>query len=98
MAYFIETFDKPDSQELRQAHRREHLDYLEANKHLLLACGAKLDDESESPSGGVYLLDVQTRGEAETFIARDPFTQEGLFSEIRISAWRKAFLDGQSYV
>ncbi|MFC7340245.1 YciI family protein [Saccharopolyspora griseoalba] len=98
MAYFIETFDKQDSQELRQAHRREHLDYLEENKQLLLACGAKIDDDSGAATGGVYLLDVETRAEAETFIAKDPFTQEGLFAEIRISAWRKAFLDGQSYV
>ena len=98
MAYFIETFDKPDSRELRQQHRQEHHDYLEANRRILLACGGKLADDSDAATGGVYLLDVETRAEAETFIAKDPFTQEGLFAEIRISRWRKAFIDGQSYL
>src|SRR5690606_2486837 len=44
MPYLIETFDKPHTQALRQALRDKHLDYLEENKALLLACGAKLDD------------------------------------------------------
>ena len=39
MPYIIETFDKPDHQAVRQQHRAAHLDYLDANKHLLLACG-----------------------------------------------------------
>ena len=40
MPYMIETFDKPDTGELRQELRPAHLDYLEDNKKLLLACGA----------------------------------------------------------
>src|SRR3546814_15120564 len=45
MPYLIETFDKPHTQALRQALRDKHLDYLEDNKKLLLACGAKLEDD-----------------------------------------------------
>ena len=45
MPYIIETFDKPGHQAVRQQHRAAHLEYLDANKHLLLACGAKLQDD-----------------------------------------------------
>ena len=42
MPYIIETFDKPGHQAVRQQQRAAHLEYLDANKGLLLACGAKL--------------------------------------------------------
>lgn len=98
MPYFVETFDKPGHQQVRLDNRPTHLEFLEENKALLLACGAKLADDSEEATGGVYLLDVDTRAAAEEFIAQDPFTKAGLFAEVKISRWRKAFLDGTSYL
>ncbi|MGP4018999.1 YciI family protein [Saccharopolyspora sp. 5N708] len=98
MPYFIETFDKPDHQQVRLDARPEHLAFLEANKALLLACGAKLADDSDAASGGVYLVDVETRAEAEEFIAKDPFVKIGLFADVKITRWRKAYLDGKGYV
>ncbi|MER5390853.1 YciI family protein [Saccharopolyspora sp. NPDC002686] len=98
MPYFIETFDKPDHQQVRQDNRPAHLAFLEEHKELLLACGAKLADEGDAATGGVYLLDVETRAEAEDFIAQDPFTRADLFAEVKILRWRKAFLAGQGYL
>jgi uncharacterized protein YciI len=98
MAYLIETFDKPGALPLRLAVRDKHLAYLEENKELLIACGAKLDDDGENANGGIYLADVETRAQAEAFIAADPFSQAGLFREVRVIRWRKAYLDGKSYL
>ncbi len=98
MPYLIDTFDREHTQALRQALRDEHLDFLEANKALLLACGAKLDDDGITGSGSVYIVDVETRQAAEEFINKDPFTKGGLFENIVITRWRKAYLDGQSYL
>jgi uncharacterized protein YciI len=98
MPYFIETFDRPNHGHVRQAHRPQHLAYLEANKAKLLACGAKLTDDGEAALGGVYLVDVETRAEAERFIAEDPFTKADLFLRIEITRWRKAYLDGRNYL
>ncbi|NYT37783.1 YciI family protein [Allopusillimonas soli] len=96
MPYLIETFDKPDSRELRLAVRDKHLQFLETNKKLLLACGAKLDDEGVDASGGIYILDVDSRAEAEDFINADPFTEAQLFQRIDITRWRKAYFDGEN--
>jgi len=98
MPYFIETFDKPGSQALRQALRDEHLEYLKEKPELLLACGAKLEDDGSGGTGGVYIVDVDTRAEAEQFIAADPFTKGGLFERTTITRWRKAYLDGKSHL
>ncbi|WOD14400.1 YciI family protein [Paraburkholderia kirstenboschensis] len=94
MPFFIETFDKPGHAQMRLDKRDEHLAFLERHKRLLLACGAKLTDDGENSGGGVYIVDVQTREEAERFIAHDPFTLAGLFEHVNIVRWRKAYVNG----
>ena len=99
MPYIIETFDKKDHAEVRQLHRRAHLEYLEANKSLLLACGAKLQDDGKDAGGGLYIVDVETREQAQAFIDADPFKRDGaLFERITITRWRKAYVDGTCYI
>lgn len=98
MPYMIQTFDKLGTGELRQQLRPTHLDYLEQNKKLLLACGAKLEDDGVTGTGSLYIVDVETREEAQAFIDGDPFTSGGLFDRIEISRWRKAYLNGESYL
>lgn len=98
MPYMIETFDKPDTGELRQKLRPSHLEYLENNKKLLLACGAKLQEDGVTGTGSFYIVDVDTRDEAQAFIDADPFTSGGLFERIEINRWRKAYLNGESYL
>ncbi|WP_250504323.1 YciI family protein [Caballeronia sp. AZ7_KS35] len=93
MPFFIETFDKPGHAQMRIDERAAHLAFLEEHRHLLLACGAKLTDEDENAGGGVYIVDVRTREEAEQFIARDPFSIAGLFERVSIVRWRKAYVD-----
>jgi len=98
MPFLIDTIDKEHTQALRLSLRDAHLDYLEENKALLLACGAKLDDAGIKGSGSVYIVDVDTRREAEDFINGDPFTKGGLFESVTITRWRKAYLDGKNYL
>lgn len=95
MPYLIETWDKADHQQLRRDTRSQHLEFLERNKHLLLACGAKLDDGGIDLGGGIYIVDVDSREAAESFIAADPFTSVQLFERVAITRWRKAYLDGK---
>ncbi|ONG54714.1 hypothetical protein BKE38_10100 [Pseudoroseomonas deserti] len=98
MPYLIETWDKPDHQALRQATRAEHLDYLDGVVDKLLACGAKLKDDGSDAGGGFYIVDVETREEAEALIAADPFSKVGLFEKVVINRWRRAYLDRKSYL
>ncbi|WP_434286221.1 YciI family protein [Celeribacter sp. SCSIO 80788] len=94
MPWMVETYDKPGCADLRIQLRPAHLAFLEANKSLLLACGAKLDDAGELASGGVYLLDLESRKDAQAFIEQDPFFQGGLFERVFVTQWRKAYLNG----
>jgi uncharacterized protein YciI len=98
MPFLIETFDKPDHGHVRARERDVHLDFLAQHKRLLLACGAKLNDDGSSAGGGIYIVDVDTREAAEAFIAQDPFSHVGLFERVNIVRWRKAYVDGACYL
>lgn len=96
MPYVIESWDKLDHLELRLRIRPDHIRFLESEVGRLLAAGAKLADDGETMLGTIYIVDVETREEAEKFVSMDPFTIAGLPREIVITRWRKAFFNFQS--
>ena len=98
MPYLIETWDKADHQPLRQQLRPAHLEFLDLHAAKLIACGAKLNDDGSDAGGGIYIVDVDDRASAERFIEADPFHAGGLFREVRITRWRKAYVDGRSHL
>jgi len=95
MPFAIQTIDKAGHGHLRIDVRAAHVAYLKANLAKMIAGGALLDDDGASGFGGIILLDTDDRGEAEAFVANDPYTLAGLFESVKISRWRKAFLDGR---
>lgn len=98
MPYAIMTVDKPDHLHLRMSAREEHVAYLTANKHKLLAAGALIGDDGTGGSGGILIVDTDDRKEAERFAAEDPFTKAGLFQNVTVTRWRKAFFNGERLI
>jgi len=98
MPFAIIIRDRPGMLDKRNEVRPAHIDYLTANQDKLLAAGALLEDDGSGGHGGILLVDVDTREQAQAFIDADPFTQAGLFESITISRWRKAYLDRVKYV
>jgi uncharacterized protein len=93
MPYAIQTQDKPGHAHVRAQARPAHLEYLTANQHMLLAAGALIDDDGTGGHGGILIVDTDDRAEAERFIAADPFTKAGLFEQVTVTRWRKAFFN-----
>lgn len=98
MPYVILMTDKPDSAELRADTRAVHVEYLDANKHKLLAAGALIEDDGTGGNASMYIVDTDDRAEAERFLRGDPFHQAGLFGDVKVSRWRKAFFDRQRLI
>jgi uncharacterized protein YciI len=98
MPYVILMTDKPDQGKLRADTRAVHLDYLDANKHKLLAAGALTEDDGSGGSGSLYIVDTEDRAEAQRFLEGDPFHKVGLFGAVTITRWRKAFFNGSRLV
>lgn len=98
MAYIIQTRYKEGSDQVVVESRPAHLQYLTDNIDRILAGGALLDDGGTSPHGGVIILDTDDRGEAEDFIANDPFNRAELFESVTVTRWRKAFFNFERLV
>jgi hypothetical protein len=98
MPYAIITTDKPDHLRVRNDNRPEHVDYLVANQHRLLAGGALIEDNGSGGKGGLIIVDTDDQSEAEAFINGDRFIKAGLFQSVTISRWRKAFLNFETLI
>lgn len=98
MPYVIITRDKPNSLDLRNQVRAEHIEFLDRNKHRLMAAGAMIEDDGTGGRGGVIIVDTDDRKDAEGFIAADPFTKAGLFENVVVTRWRKAFFNFERFV
>jgi uncharacterized protein YciI len=98
MPYAISWMDEPGTAELRLELRDAHLDYMRGNLHRVLASGGLLDDPGEVGVGGLILLDIDSRKEAEDFVKADPFYTGGVYKKPIITRWRKAFYAGKAYI
>ena len=99
MTFAIITRDKEGGAAIRKDYQDEHRRYLDQHKHMLLAAGAMLDDEeSHGAHGGVLLVEADSREQVVAFVENDPFQREGLFGELLITRWRKAFFDFERLV
>ena len=98
MPYMVIADDKPGSADLRFRVRPSHIAYLEANLGKLIAAGAKMEDDGVTATGSLYVIDTDNREEAERFVADDPFMKEGVFAGFVATRWRKAIVDGRSFI
>ena len=98
MPYAIITKDKSGNAHVRAAHQSAHKRYLDQNRHLWLAAGAMLDDDGGNAHGGILIVDVGSMEAAESFIHNDPFWEAGLFEEVIVTRWRKAFFNFERLV
>lgn len=95
MTFAIITKDAEGSAAARATLQDAHKRYLDANRPHLVAAGAMLQDDGATAHGGILLVDFETREEVDAFVRNDPFWDAGVFGDITITRWRKAFLDGE---
>jgi uncharacterized protein len=90
MLWAISCVDHPDTAALREQHMQPHRKYLDDRRDVLVLAGATLTDDGGEATGSMFIVNVQTRGEAKTFSDADPFTKAGVFAKISIKRMRKS--------
>ena len=93
MPFAISFHDNADVTEKKKEMRPQHLEYVLSNAHRIITSGGFFPDEDDFPNGGLILLDVATRAEAEGYITNDPFYKAGIFSAYTIHRWKKFIFD-----
>ena len=88
MLFAIYALDKEDSIQLRMDTRESHLSYL-ANSPLVFA-GPLLDDQGNM-CGSLIVLEMEDISKVKNFTDNDPYVIAGLFENVEIRRFVKAF-------
>jgi uncharacterized protein len=90
MQFMIYCLDKPGHAHVRADNRAAHLDYLRNGwLEKVIAAGPLLTEDGNTMIGSLLLLELANRGEADRFVADDPYNRAGLFANVTIRAWKK---------
>ena len=87
MLFALLCTDKPNSLELRQQSRPDHLMFLEGLGGSLKAAGPFTDDDGK-PTGSLVIIDAKDRAEISGIAARDPYALAELFASVEIKPWK----------
>lgn len=87
MLYALMTKDKTGALQVRLDNRDAHLAYI-ADTGVVEMAGPFLDAEGNM-CGSLVVLNVADMAAAEAWAANDPYAKAGLFSDVRIQAWKK---------
>jgi uncharacterized protein YciI len=87
MLFALICTDKPNSLELRQQSRPEHLKFLEGLGGRLKAAGPFTDDEGK-PTGSLVVIEAENRSAISEIAGRDPYAIAGLFASVEIKPWK----------
>lgn len=102
MLFILICKDKPDSVDVRKAHRPAHLQYLKDAGDRIKLAGPTLTPENTSdegsmspqpspmPTGSLIILDADSEGAVKLFAEYDPYNQAGLFESVTIQPWTAA--------
>lgn len=77
----------------RDAVIHHHHDYLQQNADRLLLGGATLDDAETYGAGSLYVIEAETRADAQRFADEDPLTVAKTRKRIEVKPWRLAVID-----
>jgi len=89
MLWAITCDDKPDTAAIREKHLLPHRAYLQSQKGILVLAGATQSDDGNTAIGSLFIVNANSRAEAKAFSDGDPFTQAGVFANVKITRMRK---------
>jgi len=79
-----------DTAEIRRSQLQPHLDYIDLVADKILAAGPLTLNESDGYNGSLYILDVDSAGDAAELLHQDPYYSSGLFADIEIAPFLPA--------
>tara|TARA_R110000782_G_scaffold98511_1_gene183857 strand:+ start:328 stop:627 length:300 start_codon:yes stop_codon:yes gene_type:complete len=80
---------------LRAKARPAHLEWAVSLGDTIRMAGPLLADDGETMIGSVFLVQADSLAAAKAVSAQDPYTQAGVFGEVRINETRWSIGDGK---
>lgn len=83
--------DKPGQGALRAQQLQSHLRWLDENREWVLVGGSLREAPEETPIGGLWVVEAESRQAVQERMQSDPFLVCGLRESVQILQWNKAF-------
>jgi uncharacterized protein YciI len=83
--------DRPGQGALREQHLQAHLLWLDENRDWVLVGGSLRETPEQTPLGGLWIVEAESRQAVQERIKSDPFLACGLRAGVQILHWNKAF-------
>ena len=80
--------DKPGGMPIRKENRPDHLAYLKGLGNALKFAGPFTDEDGETMTGSLVVIEAPSREAARDIAAGDPFAKAGLFASVEIRPWK----------
>lgn len=98
MLFLIRFTDRPDRLAIREKFRQDHLSWLANRRDKVLVAGSLRLEPGANPAGAVWIVELDSKQDAELLYQTDPFWVHGLRQSVEIWHWHKAFPDLQVLV
>jgi uncharacterized protein YciI len=88
---FVARFtDKPDIAATRDKLLKSHFEWLDQNKDKVLLAGSLRSDVGGASLGGLWIIEANSKAEAEQVYQTDPFFANGLRAKVELYHYVKA--------
>ena len=74
----------------RAQHMADHLAFLADHGDQVVAAGALRSSSDGVPTGGIWIINAESKAAVEALYQGDPFWKTGLRKSVRVSHWAKA--------
>ncbi|MCV2349916.1 YciI family protein [Paucibacter sp. Y2R2-4] len=98
MLFAVIFTDKPDHAEVRAANLQAHIDWLESHRDVIPVGGSLRHEPGQTPKGGLWVANADSKAQLETLLKTDPFYTAGLRQSYEILHWSKANGERQALI
>jgi uncharacterized protein YciI len=89
MLWVIKCKLKPNSEAAREKAGPSHLAYMKASKDVLVLAGSTRSEDGKDVTGCLFLVNVNSRAEAQAFLDGDSYMQAGVLIDIEYTRMNK---------
>ena len=90
MLFAVIFTDKSAHGDIRSQHLQAHIEWLETNKSVIPIGGSLRRELGETPKGGLWIAEAQSKADLDALLKTDPFFTAGLRDTYEILHWSKA--------
>jgi hypothetical protein len=91
MLFAVVFKDKPGQGALRAQQLQAHVRWLDDNRDWVLVGGSLREAPDDTPLGGLWVVEAESRNSVMERMATDPFWICGLRESVLVYHWNKAF-------